>query len=156
MQQVYPLDQYDRHFCLTPGKSFWLMVIYLSSGLLLFLVHLLGYVKGDGGQTAYLLRVTDPAAALAAVPALAVAWALQSRRPGMPSANRLLLRHGKSLLALAVLLNLATVITTMVRTSEVSLAGLLFVLLDCYALIYILQSTRLTRSLADVPRPAAG
>jgi hypothetical protein len=106
MERLYPLERYDRHFCLK--APFHLMLAMLYAARHIFIV-LLAYSPNPrlASAFAFMQPLASPLYVLTDLPAILVLLAWSRRRPEAGLFWRRLWRHGRTLLTVSLGLHFA-------------------------------------------------
>lgn len=160
MARTYNPSSYDDHFCLKPPALLWLAVLYLSRAFLLLVIYVASSVSRVSPEALATLR--GAVSIYAFVPSLVAAPVLYALLHRAPSATRLarwFWSHGRTILALAAILDCAASVGSsgvidgdVLNLNPVSLLTALF---DVYFLVYIVATPRVRDAFADFPAAAA-
>jgi len=156
MPDTYAPSDYDDHFCLKPPFLLWLVMLYLSRGILLPLM--IGLSASGGGNSQSIMFLKDVFKANALLPALIAApvlLALLRRSPRASAPFRWLWTHGRSLLVLSALADFAIALCTAWvdgTMDEPAFGAIVSAAIDVYFLLYVLTVRRVRDSFADFPR----
>lgn len=158
MSRHYSPSSYDDNFCLKPPALLWLAALYLSRAFVLLLASNLAALSRASPETVAMLR--DAVSAYALVPSLIAApvlYALVFRAPSSTKLVRGIWTHGRSMLALAAILDCAaSIVGSKVLggdASDVAAGPLVAAMFDIYFLVYILATRRVRDVFADFPPP---
>jgi len=158
MSPGYSPSSYDENFCLKPPALLWLAALYLSRAFVILLAsNLAALLRMDPGIAAVLrsaVSIYSPLPSLIAVPVL---YALVFRAPSSTKLIRWIWAHGRSILAIAAILDCAALFfgSSVIGgdISDVAAGALLAAMFDIYFLIYILATRRVRDVFADFPPP---
>lgn len=160
MSRSYSPSSYDDNFCLKPPGLLWLAALYLSRAFLLLVIYVVSSVSRVGPEAVATLRGT--VSIYAFVPSLVAApvlIALLRRAPSSAKLLRWIWAHGRTILALAAILDCAASIGSSGLidgdAANLSLISLLAALFDIYFLVYILATRRVRDTFGDFPPAAA-
>jgi hypothetical protein len=157
----YQSWSFDDHFCLKPPVVLIAAILYLCRSFLMIAFVLAGSVKGGatdnatallsgGGSVPMTLGVT-------AFPAVMVLFALFRRAPAAGAFIRWIWAHGRSLLALSAVMEIAAAVLFLYTASDVThdFSALRFAMLiaDVYIAVYVLVSKRVKDTFSDFPIP---
>jgi hypothetical protein len=154
----YSPSSYDDNFCLKPPALLWLAALYLSRAFVLLLAsNLVTVIRMDPSIAAMLRGAVNVYSLLPSVIAALVLYALVFRAPSSTRFIRWIWGHGRSILALAAILDCAALIvgSGMIGgdVSDLAAGPLVATLFDIYFLIYILATRRVRDVFASFPPP---
>jgi hypothetical protein len=159
----YGLNDYNNDFCLKPPLFLWIAMVYLSRGILLFVLSAAGSMAALSSDTVTLLRGSlSPEMVIPSVIAAAVLCALVRRVPSASKPVRWIWTNGQFLLAAAALADLVLQLLNSPLLHgdayDQSAWPLAAATLDLYFLAYVFGSRRVRDVFADFPAPdgAAG
>lgn len=152
--EKYGLDSYDDHLCLRPSKLLVACTLFLSRGVLLLAVF--GLIKGVPDAVRPFVdadRLWE--AAIAALPAVGVLYALAARLPGAPTAVRWIWRNGRALLALSAVSYVALAAVRLGSDPQRWLASPLatkaLVIAEVAILVFVVLSARVRDTFLEFP-----
>lgn len=155
---TYGPTSYDYNFCLKPPLMLWLVIFCLSRALVLPFVGGLSSMTGSANMASVTRGLTSSEDFVPAAMALMVLMAFLRRRPSGSQLTRYIWAHGRVILALSALADLALAAQSMSQEfTTSSMSSLLLVLrafLDVYFLIFIFASRRVRDVFADFPARA--
>jgi hypothetical protein len=162
MARSYSPSSYDDHFCLKPPALLWLAVIYLSRALLLVVIYVVSSMTLSRVNPQALATLRGTVSIYAFAPALVAApvlYALVSRSPSSTKLIRWFWSHGRSILAVAAILDCAIAVYDSGAIgrdlTDLNAGWLVAALFDVYFLVYILATPRVRDAFGDFPPPAA-
>jgi hypothetical protein len=152
----YPESCFDDDFCLKPPVLLWAAVLFLSRGAALPIVFGLGRFAGVNADALGVLHALWRSDAL--IPAAFAAPVLYSLVRRLPSASRpvrWIWAHGRALLVLSVLADLALAALSIRGFSELgdALPAICAGIADAYFLLYLLAARRIRDTFTDFPPP---
>lgn len=158
MSRRYSPSSYDDNFCLKPPALLWLAALYLSRAFVLLLAsNLAALFRMDPGIAAMLRSAVSVYSLLPSLVAALVLYALVFRAPSSTKLIRWIWAHGRSILAIAAILDCAALIvgSSIIGgdISDVAAGPLVAAMFDIYFLIYILATRRVRDVFADFPPP---
>ncbi|HUN71586.1 MAG TPA: DUF2919 family protein [Steroidobacteraceae bacterium] len=156
MPLAYSLSSYDDNFCLKPPALLWLAAAYLSRAVVLIVGADIASVTRLGANVATLLRGAVSIYALVpSVIAAPVLFALVARAPGSPKPVRWVYAQGRTILAVAAVLDCAAALAASgianLDVVELSAGFLVTAVFDIYFLVYILATRRVRDAFASFP-----
>ncbi|HUN74174.1 MAG TPA: DUF2919 family protein [Steroidobacteraceae bacterium] len=155
----YGLDDYNGDLCLKPPLLLWIAMLYLSRGILLFVLSTTGSMAALSSDAVTLLRGSlSPEMVIPSVMAAAVLCALLRRMPSASKPVRWIWTNGQFLLAAAALADLVLQLldSPLLRgdTYDQPAWPLVAATVDLYFLAYVFASRRVRDVFADFPAPA--
>jgi hypothetical protein len=157
LTQTYPASHYDDQMCLKPPVLLWVAVLYLSRALTLPIAMALGHFAGVDEKAITLFRGFWSADALipSAIAAVML-YALVRRLPTASPQVRRIWAHGRIVLAVSAVLDIALLTIALIRQGEIndqSIWSLVATAGDLYFLIYILAARRVRHVFSEFPAP---
>jgi hypothetical protein len=157
----YESWSFDDHFCLKPPVVLIAAILYLCRSFLMVVFVLAGSMKGGAtGDTSALLSGGDAVPmtfGVTAVPAILVLFALFRRAPAAGALIRWVWAHGRVLLAVSAVLEIAAGVLFLYTASDTAQdSGTLRVamlIVDVYIAVYVLISKRVRDTFSDFPIP---
>lgn len=159
MQHPYPASAYDDNFCLKPPLMLWVALAYLSRAVTVPLLMVVSsyFANSSVGDTFGLVsHVYDRRAIAPALVALLVLFALVRRTPRASRLTRAIWRHGRALLIVAAILDVALAFVTPLSDPTVDEAWVragIGGLIDGWLVFYIAKAARLRDTFAEFPPP---
>jgi len=158
MSRTYDPSSYDDHFCVKPPALLWLAVFYLSRAFVLLLASDLGRVSSFRPEAVAMLRgAINPYTFLPSLIAIPVLYVLISRGPSSTKLVRWIWAHGRSILAVAAILDCAIAVVGSGLIggdiAELAVGQLIAALFDIYFVVYILATPRVRDAFAAFPPP---
>ena len=161
VSDLYSPDDFDANLCLKPSVAMILAMMYAARHLvLIFLAYDPGMAGSTGG--AFIKGMLSPYLVATDVPALLLLLAWRFRVPGSGRFWRTLWRHGRALLLLTLLAQLALLATMhwgpmLIEAPRARGNALVvsYALLHLYVLGYVLLADRLKAVFQDFPDPKA-
>jgi hypothetical protein len=155
LTHTYPASHYDDQMCLKPPVLLWLAVLYLSRALSLPIAMALGHFAGVDEKAITVFQGFWSADALipSAIAAVMV-YALVRRLPTASRQVRWIWAHGRIVLALSAVLDIALLAIALIRQGEIndqSIWSLVAVAGDLYFLLYILLARRVRQTFLEFP-----
>jgi hypothetical protein len=156
----YNETSYDQYWCLKPSPMLWIAIVYLSRSIMLPMLVGISSMTGAGDTASIVRSFVGLNALVASLVAFVVVFAYLRRSPSAGAAVRWIWSHGRLLLALAVILDLALGLSSAVRVTvedggqTAFLAGVA-ALLDLSVLSYVTMSRRVRDVFSDFPPPAS-
>jgi hypothetical protein len=153
----YPASHYDDQMCLKPPMLLWVAVLYLSRAITLPVAMAIGHFAGVDASAITLFRGVWSVDGL--IPSLIAAVVLYTLCRRVPSASkwvRWIWARGQIFLAVSAALDIALLLTALVRQGEVndqSLLSLIAAVVDVYFLVYILAARRVRHAFSEFPAP---
>jgi hypothetical protein len=155
--QTYPASHYDDQMCLKPPVLLWVAVLYLSRALTLPIAMALGHFVGVDEKAITLFRGFWSADALVPSAIAAVLlYALMRRVPTASPQVRWIWAHGRIVLAISAVLDIALLLIALIRGGEIndqSMWSLVAATGDLYFLLYILIARRVRQTFFEFPPP---
>jgi hypothetical protein len=152
---TYDPASYDDNFCLKPPLLLWLAMLFLARALVLPFMGGLVSMTGSADLASLTRTQTHPEAFVPAAAAALVLLALFRRVPTASRLMRFLWVHGRVILALSALGDLALLMVSLTTDRLAgSLSGtplLVQIALDVFFLIYILAARRARDAFNDFP-----
>jgi hypothetical protein len=156
MERQYAFSAYDKHLCLKISMPMWAAILFLARPFAILLMSFANRQDRTGLLSTF---YHDPFSlaidTLAALPALLVIVAWARHRPEASRPIRWLWAHGRSLLLLATLLNIASVFLPLLWNPDVRMdTPELVKLAICVTILYMLiKSERVRDTFNDFPQP---
>lgn len=156
MAKQYPVSEYDSHFSLKVNLSTWGALLFLARPFVILLISIANRRDKMGLMNFF---YHDPIAMtidiFAALPALLVIFAWVRRLPAASDPIRWIWSHGRSLLLLATLINIASVFLPLAWNPNVRMQiPELSKLAICVAILFMLvKSKRIKDTFDDFPPP---
>jgi Protein of unknown function (DUF2919) len=157
MRFRYSQSSYDEHLCLKPPLLLWVALLYLSRAVSLPVVLGLSSVAGVSSDTKEIFQGLFGAyTLLPSFFAAVVLFALIRRSPSASRTVRWICTRGRLILVISALLDLALVVDSAFRHTELdgqAGLGLLTGVFDLYFLVYVLAARRVRDVFSDFPAP---
>jgi hypothetical protein len=153
--RTYPASHYDDQMCLKPPFLLWVAVLYLSRALTLPIAMALGHFAGVDEKAITLFRgIWSADALIPSTIAAVMLYALVRRLPTASPPVRWIWAHGRIVLAVSAVLDIALLTMALIRQGEIndqSIWSLVAAGGDLYFLIYILAARRVRHALLEFP-----
>jgi hypothetical protein len=155
----YSLSAYDDYFCIKPPLLLWLAVLYLSRAVTVPIVAAVGGFAGVSSDAIALLKSSWSLEGLGpSVAAALVLYAMIRRSPTAPRFVRRVSMHGRLVLAVSAVLDLALsgflLASQSVQPGHMP-PGLITAGADIYFLLYVLLARRVRDTFSDFPAVVA-
>jgi len=152
----YDFLRYNLHHVLRPNALLLLILVYLCKDIILVMFIGVGSFKG-GAQpgVSNLVNLVSPKMILSDLPAIAVAFSLILRTPNAGNIPRIIWKHGRSLIALSVILHILLML--MHREFQLFHLGMLeqiLIGLDILTAVYVFSSRLVKDIFAEFPAKA--
>lgn len=155
--RIYPDSHYDDQLCLKPPLLLWFAVLYLSRAITLPIAMALGHFAGVDDRAITLVRGFWSAdALLPSALAAVMLYALMRRVPTAARQVRWIWAHGRALLAVSAILDMALLSIGLIRQGEINDRAMLSLIagaVDLYFLAYILAARRVRHAFLEFPAP---
>ena len=152
----YPESCFDDEFCLKPPLLLWVALLFLSRGAALPILFGVGRIIGVNSDALTVLRsLWKSDALIAAAFAAPVLYALVRRVPSASQPVRWFWSHGRALLVLSVLADLAVAALSVRDFSDpgAALPAICAGIVDAYFLLYLIAARRVRDTFNDFPPP---
>jgi len=151
----YPASHYDDHCCLKPPLLLWAAVLYFSRAITMPIAMAIGHFAGVDEKAITAVRALWSAESL--VPSLiaAVMLVVLCRRvPGAPRPIRWIWAHGRLVLGVAAVLDIALSLMGLTRQGDIDgqwMGSVCAATVDLYFLVYIMADRRVRHAFEEFP-----
>ena len=153
----YPASHYDDQMCLKPPLFLWVAVFYLSRAITLPIAMALGHFAGVDDKAISLFRgIWSADALIPSAIAAVMLYALCRRVPTASRQVRWIWAHGRIVLAVSAVVDIALILTALIRQGEIndqSMWSMIAAAGDLYFLLYILIARRVRQAFSEFPPP---
>jgi hypothetical protein len=154
---AYPASHYDDQMCLKPPLFLWVAVFYLSRAITLPIAMALGHFAGVDDKAISLFRgIWSADALIPSAIAAVMLYALCRRVPTASRQVRWIWAHGRIVLAVSAVVDIALILTALIRQGEIndqSMWSMIAAAGDLYFLLYILIARRVRQAFSEFPPP---
>ena len=160
MSKLYTFSDYDKYMSLKPDFEMWLIMVYF---LRPFIMKISTIQMGRGAKSDSVSGLKDMVypndfgffiAFLATVPVILLLFVYVKRKPGASQWVRKIWRHGKTLLIVTAVLNVAIIFVPFLLdlTHSINMLGWAQLAIALFIIFYLYTTKRVKDVFADFPK----